>query len=114
MGKNFRHVVFRNISNAYAKNKRVKRVYKKLGMSRRKKMKRRIPNPQKAILLQPIKPNITWSMDFMEDRLENGRKFRTFNIIDDYNREALAIEVEYALPSSRVVDMIKRVIEWTR
>ena len=93
-------------------HKRVRRVYRKLGMSRRKKVKRRIQNPEKQVLLQPIHPNITWSMDFMEDRLENGRKFRTLNIIDDFNREALAIEIDYSFPSLKVVDMVKRIIEW--
>lgn len=93
-------------------HKRVKRVYKKLGMNRKRKMKRRIPNPEKKVLLQPIRPNLTWSMDFMQDSLENGRKFRTFNIIDDFNREALAVEIDFSFPSSKVVDMIKRVIEW--
>jgi len=75
-------------------------------------MKRRIANPEKKVLLQPIHPNLTWSIDFMEDRLENGRKFRTLNIMDDYNREALAIEVDYSFPSLKVVEMLKRVIEW--
>lgn len=93
-------------------HKRVRRVYMKLGMSRRKKMKRRIVNPEKKVLLQPIRPNLTWSLDFMEDRLENGRKFRTLNILDDYNREALAIEVDYSFPSLKVIEMVKRVIEW--
>jgi putative transposase len=93
-------------------HKRVKRVYVKLKMSKRKKMKRRIPNPEKQALLQPIYPNLTWSIDFMQDSLENGRKFRTFNIIDDFNREALAIEIDFSFPSSKVVEMVKRVIEW--
>ena len=93
-------------------HKRVRRVYRKLGMARRKKMKRRIPNPEKKSLLQPVRHNLTWSLDFMEDRLENGRKFRTFNIIDDYNREALAIEVEFSFPAYKVVKFVKRVIEW--
>lgn len=93
-------------------HKRVKRVYKKLGMNRKRKIKRRIPNPEKTILLQPIHPNTTWSIDFMEDRLENGRKFRTLNIIDDYNREALAIDIEYSFPSIKVIEMVKRVIDW--
>lgn len=48
----------------------------------------------------------------MEDRLENGRKFRTFNIIDDYNREALTIDIDFSFPSSSVVEMVKRVIDW--
>ena len=93
-------------------HKRVRRVYRSLGMARRRKMKRRIPNPDKQMLLQPTRPNITWSLDFMEDRLENGRKFRTLNILDDFNREALAIEVDYSFPSLKVVDMVHRVIEW--
>jgi len=93
-------------------HKRVRRVYLSLGMAHRRKIKRRIPNPDKQALLQPTRPNLTWSVDFMEDRLESGRKFRTFNIIDDYNREALTIDIDYSFPSSKVVDMVKRVIEW--
>jgi putative transposase len=93
-------------------HKRVRRVYKQLGMSRRKKGKRRIPNPDKRPLLQPVYPNLTWSMDFMHDALYNGRKFRTFNLIDDYNREALAIEVAYSLSSEMVIGVIQQIIEW--
>lgn len=97
----------------YAWNhKRVKRVYRKLGMSRRRKMKRRIPNPEKKALLQPIRPNLTWSIDFMHDTLANGRRFRTLNVIDDFNREALEIDIEYSFPSNRVTETIQRIIEW--
>ncbi|MEW6713311.1 MAG: IS3 family transposase, partial [Candidatus Riflebacteria bacterium] len=93
-------------------HKRVHRVYKKLGLAHRRKMKRRIPNPDKKPLTQPLAPNLTWSIDFMEDRLENGRKFRTLNVLDDFNREALTIEVAFSFPSDRVVELIRRVIEW--
>lgn len=81
-------------------------------MSKRRKIKRRIENPEKTALLQPIRPNLTWSIDFMQDTLESGRKFRTFNIMDDYNRQALAVEVDYSFPSSKVVEMVTRVIQW--
>lgn len=91
-------------------HKRIKRVYKKLGMSKRKKAKRRLPNREKKALLQPIRPNLTWSMDFMHDTLENGRRFRTLNIIDDYNREALAIEADYSFASEKVVRIISQLI----
>jgi putative transposase len=56
-------------------HKRVRRVYKKLGMNHRRKPKRCVSNPDKQVLLQPLHPNTTWSIDFMEDRLMNGRKF---------------------------------------
>jgi putative transposase len=93
-------------------HKRVRRVYIKLGMSKRKKAKRRIQNPDRQVLLQPLRPNITWSIDFMEDRMENGRKFRTLNIIDDFNREILDIHVDYSIPSVKVIETLKRIIHW--
>jgi putative transposase len=93
-------------------HKRVKRVYKKLGMSKRKRYKRRIPVREKKALLQPIRANLTWSVDFMHDSLESGRKFRTLNIIDDYNREALAVEAGYSFTSEKVIQSITELIEW--
>jgi putative transposase len=44
-----------------------------------------------------------WSMDFMHDQLEDGRSFRLFDVIDDFNRVALGIEVDFCLPSERVI-----------
>lgn len=94
-------------------HKRIERVYVKLGMNkRRKKQKRRLPNPQKIPLVQPLSPNMTWSADFMEDRLENGRKVRILNIIDDYNREALLCHAAFSFPSQKVVSLVRRTIEW--
>lgn len=93
-------------------HKRVERVYKKLKMNKRKKHKRRIPNPIKQALAQPIRMNLTWSMDFMEDRLENGRKVRILNIIDDFNREALIMESSFCFPSVRVIELVKQTIDW--
>ena len=93
-------------------HKRVKRVYSKLGLNIRRKAKRRLPLSEKHPLLQPIRPNLTWSIDFMHDCLESGRKFRTLNIIDDYNREALRIEVGYSFPAEEVVRIVSELIEW--
>jgi putative transposase len=93
-------------------HKRVRRIYKKLGMNHRIKTKRRLPNPKKQVLLQPLHPNMTWSVDFMEDKLMNGRKFRTLNIIDDYNREALNIAVDYSFSSEKVIQILEQIIDW--
>lgn len=97
----------------YAWNhKRVERIYRKMGLSQRRKRKRRIPNPERRPLVQPARMNETWSMDFVEDRLENGRKIRTLNIIDDFNREALAMEVSFSFPAERVIEVLQQCIEW--
>ena len=51
-------------------------------------------------------------MDFMHDQLADGRSYRLFNVIDDYNREGLGIEVDLSLPSSRVARVLDQIIEW--
>ena len=56
--------------------------------------------------------NESWSMDFMHDQLGDGRSFRLLNMIDDFNREGLAIEVDFYLPSARVIRTLDRIIEW--
>jgi putative transposase len=56
--------------------------------------------------------NQTWSMDFMHDQLEDGRTFRLLNVIDEFNREALSIEVDFSLPAERIIRTLDRVIEW--
>lgn len=48
----------------------------------------------------------------MSDSLFCGRRFRTFNVVDDFNREVLAIEVDLSLPSLRVTRMLERIAAW--
>jgi putative transposase len=90
--------------------KRVRRVYLMLGLNHRRRIKRRVPVRIKVPLLQPETTNVTWSMDFMSDALLNKRKFRTLNIIDDFNREAISIEAEFSFPAFSVVEALKRAI----
>jgi len=90
-------------------HKRVKRVYNMLKLNLRRKHKRRLPQRYTDALVQPANVNQTWSMDFMHDTLMNGLKVRILNIIDDYNREALSIEVDYShsgISVSRVLDQL--------
>jgi putative transposase len=58
------------------------------------------------VLKQPERVNEAWSMDFMSDALLSGQRLRTLNIIDDFNREVLAIEVDTSLPAKRVVRVL--------
>ena len=60
----------------------------------------------------PTAPNNVWSIDFVSDNLASGRQFRTFNVIDDFNREGLCVEVDFSLPSARVIRSLEQVIEW--
>ena len=90
--------------------KRVRRVYKLLGMHKRKRIRKRIPSRVKSPLLQPDYCNKNWSIDFMSDALQNGRKFRTLNIIDDYNRKALWIEPGFSMPSKAVTKILEQAI----
>ena len=83
-------------------HKRVYRVYCQLRLNLRVKPKKRLPTRTPQPLIQPLAPNLCWSVDFMSDSLDSGRTFRTFNVIDDYNREGLWIEVDTSLPAQRV------------
>lgn len=56
----------------------------------------------------PEAPSEVWSADFMSDALYHGTRFRTFNIIDDFNREALAIEVDTSLRAERIIRVLDR------
>jgi putative transposase len=80
-------------------------------MNIRRKGKRRLPARIKQPLNQPTAHNESWSMDFMSDSLADGRKLRTLNIIDDCNREALAIEIDTSISSKRVTRVLERVIK---
>ena len=60
----------------------------------------------------PESANLVWSMDFMADRLGDGRAFRILNVLDDFNREGLGIEVDFSLPAERVIRSLDRIIEW--
>jgi putative transposase len=91
-------------------HKRIERVYKLMGLNKRKRSRKRLPIRVKAPLIIPMQANDTWSMDFMHDTLMNGRKFRVLNIIDDYNREALRIEPYFSIGSNLVIKILERLV----
>jgi putative transposase len=93
-------------------HKRVKRVYNLLGLNLRRKRKRRLPARVKEPLVQTQRINQTWSMDFMSDALVSGRKVRLLNVLDDFNREVLAIEADTSIPAERVIRVIDQIIDW--
>jgi len=91
-------------------HKRIYRVYTDMKLNIRRRAKKRLPERVKQALMVPSAPNQVWSIDFMSDSLTDGRKFRLLNIIDDFNRESLAVEVDTSLPSLRVIRVLERLV----
>jgi len=87
-------------------HKRVCRIHCGLKLNLRVKAK---AYRQQESLAVPSSANNSWSMNFMSDSLYSGRRFRTFNIIDDFNRESLAIEIDSSLATTRVIRVLERI-----
>lgn len=102
----------RNVRGFTWNHKRVYRIYCELELNLRIKSKKRIKRERPEPLAVPNAPNNIWSMDFMHDQLEDGRSFRLFNVIDDFNREGLGIEIDFSLPAERVIRSLDQIIEW--
>ncbi|REG77472.1 putative transposase [Marinomonas pollencensis] len=102
----------RNVKGHSWNHKRVYRIYCELALNLRirprRRLNRNIPEPLK----EPTRPNQVWSIDFMHDQLVDGRKYRLFNVIDDFKREGLAMEAGFSLPSLRVIRTLEQLLEW--
>ena len=89
-------------------HKRIHRLYREEGLAVRRRLRKRVCRGQRRPLLRADRLNQAWSMDFMGDTLSSGRTFRTLNIVDQYSRECLALEVDSSLPGQRVVRVLDR------
>jgi putative transposase len=92
-------------------HKRVYGVYRAAGLQVRRRHRKRRTRGQRVPLPLPSRRGERWSMDFMADTLADGRGFRTLNIVDDFTRECVAIEVDRSLPGVRVVRVLDRLAE---
>jgi len=93
----------RSVKSFSWNHKRVYRIYRELELNLRIKPRHRLVREKPLPLAVTTQINQTWSMDFMHDQLADGRNIRLFNVIDDYNREGRGIEVDFSLPSERVI-----------
>lgn len=102
----------RNVKGFKWNHKRVYHIYKELSLNLRIKPKKRLIREKPEKLEVPKAINEVWSMDFMHDQLGDQRGYRLFNVIDDYNREGLGIEIDLSLPAERVIRSLDQIIEW--
>jgi putative transposase len=93
-------------------HKRIYRVYCSLGLNHKRRAKKRIPKRVKEPLLVPETHNQVWSADFMSDALYAGKRFRTFNVIDDFNREVLAVEIDTSITGRRLIRVFDHLRSW--
>lgn len=88
-------------------HKRVERIYRQEGLSLRVKKRKKLKAVSRVALPRPVRANQQWSMDFIHDKLWEGRRFRSLSIVDTFTHECLALEVDTSLGGERV----KRVLE---
>ena len=106
------YLFLRNVKGFKWNHKRIYRIYKDLELNLRIKPRQRLVREKPVPLFVPSQKNDVWSMDFMHDQLTDGRSVRLFNVIDNFNREGLGIEVDFSLPAARVVRVLNQIIEW--
>jgi putative transposase len=92
-------------------HKKLYRIYTQMKLNIRRRAKKRLPARVKQQLFQPSTINQVWSIDFMSDSLWDGRKVRLLNVIDDFNREVLAIETDTSLPTLRVIRCLQEIVQ---
>ncbi|WP_152545263.1 IS3 family transposase [Bordetella holmesii] len=106
------YLYLRNVKGYSWNHKRIYRIHRDLELNLRIKPRKRLVRQAPEPLTVPNQLNHVWSMDFMHDQLTDGRSIRLFNVIDDFNREALGIEIDFSLPSERVIRSLKQIIGW--
>jgi putative transposase len=93
-------------------HKRIRRIYRGLVLNLRRKPEKQLGARTALAPQVPVQSNLTWSLDFMSDSLSFGRAIRTFNNMEDNNREALWIEFDHSLPAERVVRVLENLLLW--
>jgi len=93
-------------------HKKVERLYREEGLQLHKRQKKRRQKWREETVARPTQINERWSMDFVQDRLMNGRKLRLLNVVDEFTRECLWIEAGYSLSGKRVTEVLDFLIHF--
>lgn len=77
----------------------------------RPRKKRKVRYLRRNVVALVSRPNERWSIDFMHDRLANGRGIRTMNVVDDFTRECLSLEIDYSFASAAVIRQLNHIVD---
>ena len=91
--------------------KRTYRIYRETGLTVRRRKRKPIAGIERQEKVMTIAPNQSWSMDFVSDGFADGRRLRCLNIVHDFTKECLSIEVDRSLPGRKVVSGLERLAE---
>ena len=90
-------------------HKKVERIWREEGLQlpQRHKKRRRLYHKDSSIIrLRPTHPNHVWSLDFVHDKLDNGRSYKMLTVLDEYTRQALAVTVRTRMGADDVLEAL--------
>ena len=90
-------------------HKKVERIWREEGLQlpyRHKRRRRLYHHDSSVIRLRPLYPNHIWSIDFVHDKLSNGRPYKMLTVLDEYTREALCVNVTTGMGSAEVLEAL--------
>lgn len=87
------------------------RVYREEGLQVARRRRRKTAKWRGEKPVVPTAPNQRWPMDFVQDYTQEGRRVRMLNVVDDYTRECLWIEVDTSLPGLRVARVLEQLVQ---
>jgi putative transposase len=93
----------------HVNHKKVERIWREEGLQlpkRHKKRKRLYHHNASIIRLRPKYPNHIWAVDFVHDKLSNGRSYKMLTVLDEYTREALSVTVARKMGSAEVLEAL--------
>lgn len=104
------HVLIRR-EGFQVNHKRTEAIYRREGLTLRIRRKKKFAAVVRVPLPVATRPNERWAMDFIQDSLWSGRKFRTLSVVDTYTRECMTVEADTSLPGFRAVRILERLVD---
>ena len=93
-------------------HKRTERIYYKvLKLSLKRRTRKKFHSIQRVSMSAPTGPNQCWAIDFVHDCLNNGRKYKVLNVLDEYTRECIGTEVDTSIGGVRVTRILERLCD---